>query len=99
MLAQQLAPPRTTIDVDGAVEGYASVFGVVDPARDMMLPGAFARTLRSARRIPMLFSRACRPAIPMADNGQAEVGPVCAARRKVQSRAITSFSLKGISAF
>jgi Escherichia/Staphylococcus phage prohead protease len=59
MLAQ-LAPqlsPRATIDADGTVEGYASLFGVVDSARDMMMPGAFARSLarRGARRIPMLF--------------------------------------------
>jgi Escherichia/Staphylococcus phage prohead protease len=59
MLAQ-LAPqlsPRTTVDADGTVEGYASLFGVVDSARDMMMPGAFARSLarRGAKRIPMLF--------------------------------------------
>jgi Escherichia/Staphylococcus phage prohead protease len=59
MLAQ-LAPqlsPRATIDAEGTVEGYASLFGVVDSARDMMMPGAFARSLgrRGARRISMLF--------------------------------------------
>jgi len=49
--------PRTTIDTDGTVEGYASLFGEVDQARDMVMPGAFARTLQSRglRRIPMLF--------------------------------------------
>jgi len=48
---------RTTIDADGTVEGYASLFGEVDQARDMMMPGAFAQTLRQRdiRRIPMLF--------------------------------------------
>src|SRR5690348_194725 len=55
-----LAPvfaPRTTIDADGAVEGYASLFGEVDEARDMVMRGAFAQTLasRGMRRIPMLF--------------------------------------------
>jgi Escherichia/Staphylococcus phage prohead protease len=49
--------PRTTIESDGTVEGYASLFGEVDQARDMMMPGAFAATLatRGLRRIPMLF--------------------------------------------
>jgi len=49
--------PRTTIDADGTVEGYASLFGEIDQARDMVMRGAFAATLatRSIRRIPMLF--------------------------------------------
>ncbi len=49
--------PRTTIDADGTVEGYASLFGEIDQARDMVMRGAFADTLasRGVRRIPMLF--------------------------------------------
>jgi uncharacterized protein len=49
--------PRTTIDADGTVEGYASLFGEIDQARDMVMRGAFADTLatRGLRRIPMLF--------------------------------------------
>jgi len=49
--------PRTTIDADGTVEGYASLFGEIDQARDMIMRGAFADTLatRGLRRIPMLF--------------------------------------------
>ena len=49
--------PRATIDADGTVEGYASLFGELDQARDMVMPGAFATTLRTrgVRRIPMLF--------------------------------------------
>jgi len=48
---------RTTIGEDGTVEGYASLFGEVDQARDMVMPGAFRLTLaqRGVRRIPMLF--------------------------------------------
>lgn len=55
--AADIARPRATIDADGTVEGYASLFGEIDQARDMMMPGAFARTLkaRGIRRIPMLF--------------------------------------------
>jgi uncharacterized protein len=49
--------PRTTIDADGTVEGYASLFGEIDQARDMVMRGAFAQTLatRNIRRVPMLF--------------------------------------------
>jgi HK97 family phage prohead protease len=49
--------PRTTIAPDGTVEGYASLFGEIDQARDMVMAGAFRQTLmlRGPRRIPMLF--------------------------------------------
>jgi len=49
--------PRTVIDADGSVEGYASLFGEIDASRDMVMRGAFADTLklRGLRRIPMLF--------------------------------------------
>jgi HK97 family phage prohead protease len=49
--------PRASIDADGMVEGYASLFGEIDQARDMVARGAFATTLRTRglRRIPMLF--------------------------------------------
>jgi hypothetical protein len=42
---------------DGTVEGYASLFGEIDQARDMVMPGAFAASLRQRgiRRVPMLF--------------------------------------------
>jgi HK97 family phage prohead protease len=53
----KLGAPHFGIDADGTVEGYASLFGVVDQARDMVMPGAFRETLkaRGLRRIPMLF--------------------------------------------
>jgi HK97 family phage prohead protease len=49
--------PRTTIAADGTVEGYASLFGEIDQARDMVMAGAFRQSLllRGVRRIPMLF--------------------------------------------
>jgi len=55
--AASVFAPRTTIDADGTVEGYASLFGEIDHARDMVMRGAFADTLstRGIRRIPMLF--------------------------------------------
>ena len=56
MLAPTIEPtvasvfaPRTTIDADGTVEGYASLFGEIDQARDMVMPGAFARDAAAAR--------------------------------------------------
>jgi HK97 family phage prohead protease len=52
-------PPisRVSLGQDGAIEGYASLFGEIDKARDMVMPGAFAQTLkqRGLRKIPMLF--------------------------------------------
>jgi HK97 family phage prohead protease len=56
-LALQVFRPATRIEPDGTVEGYASLFGEIDGARDMVMPGAFARTLKSRgpRRVPMLF--------------------------------------------
>jgi HK97 family phage prohead protease len=52
-------PPmsRVSLGQDGAIEGYASLFGEIDQARDMVMPGAFAQTLkqRGLRKIPMLF--------------------------------------------
>ena len=49
--------PRTSVEPDGTVEGYASLFGEIDQARDMMMRGAFAATLsrRGIHRVPMLF--------------------------------------------
>ena len=58
MLAQiDFTRPAAAIAADGTVEGYASLFGEIDQARDMVMPGAFAASLqkRSVRRVPMLF--------------------------------------------
>jgi HK97 family phage prohead protease len=48
---------ETHIEADGTVEGYASLFGEIDQARDMVMPGAFEASLRRrpVRRVPMLF--------------------------------------------
>jgi HK97 family phage prohead protease len=50
-------PSRLALTPDGVIEGYASLFGEVDQARDMVMPGAFTQTLklRGLRKIPMLF--------------------------------------------
>lgn len=57
MHAPVLPISRVALHGDGTVEGYASLFGEVDQARDMVMPGAFTQTLqaRGLRRIPMLF--------------------------------------------
>ena len=48
---------RLSLSQDGTIEGYASLFGEIDQARDMVMPGAFVHTLqqRGLRKIPMLF--------------------------------------------
>jgi len=57
MHAPLITPSRLALKPDGQVEGYASLFGEIDQARDMVMPGAFRETLRSRglRKIPMLF--------------------------------------------
>ena len=45
-----------TLDSTGRFAGYASVFGVVDSQRDVVLPGAFAQTVRGrAHEIKFLW--------------------------------------------
>lgn len=39
-----------SIAADGTFGGYASVFGVVDSQRDVVLPGAFAASLKSRKQ-------------------------------------------------
>ena len=55
--ANDFARPVAAIAPDGTVEGYASLFGELDQARDMVMPGAFDASLRrrGVRRVPMLF--------------------------------------------
>jgi HK97 family phage prohead protease len=45
------------IDADGRFAGYASVFGRVDDGGDIVMPGAFRRSLnlRGRHRVKMLF--------------------------------------------
>lgn len=40
---------------EGIIEGYGSVFGNVDSYGDIVLPGAFDATLRSAARLPAML--------------------------------------------
>ena len=46
-----------SVEADGSFSGYASRFGVVDLGRDLVLPGAFAQSLRERgpRGIKLLF--------------------------------------------
>jgi len=46
----------------GTFHGYASVFGLVDSYGDMVLPGAFKKTLKEKKEFPMLWSHnVCEP--------------------------------------
>ena len=67
LAAPASAPPRhevkflsldlKDVDTDGSFEGYASVFHREDMSRDVVMPGAFAQSLRErgAAGIKMLF--------------------------------------------
>jgi len=43
------------IDADGRFAGYASLFGRLDDGGDIVMPGAFARSLGRGREVRMLF--------------------------------------------
>ena len=62
-------PPmsRVALTSDGAIEGYASLFGEVDQARDMVMPGAFAQTLEGNEACAR--SRCCSSTIPASRSG------------------------------
>ncbi len=51
----ELPPPQAS--VAGEIEGYASVFGIVDDGGDLVMKGAFARSLskRGAAGVKMLW--------------------------------------------
>lgn len=42
-------------DQDGAFEGYASVFGIVDQGMDVVERGAFSKSIGSGRKVKMLW--------------------------------------------
>jgi HK97 family phage prohead protease len=44
-----LAEPLNTIGVDGVFEGYASLFGIADLGKDVVMPGAFADSLKKRK--------------------------------------------------
>ena len=52
-----LPEPLNTVDADGVFEGYASLFGVADLGKDVVMPGAFADSLRkrSASDVRLLW--------------------------------------------
>jgi Escherichia/Staphylococcus phage prohead protease len=49
--------PRARLTANGSFEGYASLFGVEDQGRDVVMPGAFRASLArtGASRVRMLF--------------------------------------------
>lgn len=57
------SPARVALTPDGVIEGYASLFGEIDQARDMVMLGAFTQTLtqREEGARLKLFALAHRP--------------------------------------
>lgn len=55
----------TEVEADGSFSGYASLFGEADLSRDVVMPGAFVKSLRrrGARGVRMLFQH--DPAAPI----------------------------------
>ena len=55
----------TEVEADGSFSGYASIFGETDLNRDVVVPGAFLKSIgkRSAKGIRMLFQH--DPAAPI----------------------------------
>ena len=55
----------SSVGVDGAFEGYASLFGIADQAQDVVMPGAFRDSLRErgAGNVRMLWQH--DPAMPI----------------------------------
>lgn len=54
MLEKQTFQMEVKATTEGVIEGYASIFGVVDQGRDVVQKGAFLNSLRSGRKIKML---------------------------------------------
>ena len=52
-----LAEPPSAVDADGVFEGYASLFGLADLGNDVVMPGAFADSLkkRGVRDVRLLW--------------------------------------------
>lgn len=60
-----LAEPLNAVDGDGVFEGYASLFGIADLGKDVVMPGAFVDTLkkRDAGAVRLLWQH--DPATPI----------------------------------
>ena len=60
-----LAEPLSAVEGDGVFEGYASLFGVADLGKDVVMPGAFADSLkaRAAKNVRLLWQH--DPAAPI----------------------------------
>lgn len=54
-------------DEEGAIEGYGSVFDVVDNGNDIVAPGAFSNSIRSGRKIKMLLQHSASDVIGVWD--------------------------------
>lgn len=65
MLEMKRAGAAVSLGLEGAFAGYASLFGVADQARDVVMPGAFRDSLhqRGAGGVRMLWNH--DPALPI----------------------------------
>ncbi len=61
-------------DEKGAFTGYASVFGVVDSYGDVVMPGAFKRTLKERKQFPLLWSHNVAEPIGVMSGAEDEKG-------------------------
>lgn len=60
-----LSQPLNAVDTDGVFEGYASLFGIADLGKDVVMPGAFTDSLkkREASAVRLLWQH--DPATPI----------------------------------
>lgn len=49
------AVQEASVEPDGTIKGYASLFGVKDQGGDIVMPGAFAESLAAQRAVRMLW--------------------------------------------
>jgi uncharacterized protein len=63
----RLVPAAGAAGQGAGVEGYASVFGAQDQGGDLVMPGAFAASLKAGRRVAMLWQHDPREPIGVWD--------------------------------
>lgn len=60
------------VNDDGRIEGFAAVFGNVDLGLDRIEPGAFSKTIRGVKRLPMIWQHDTRMPIGVWDEFREE---------------------------
>jgi len=67
-LMHKTLPGKSVLEIkeltdEGRVAGYASIFGNVDQGGDRVMPGAYAKSLQSGRRVRMLWQHDAKEVI------------------------------------